>query len=74
MAHSAASNPPLPGATVLPFADDHEIWASLQSAIASSSGFQRWKSEQPTSAEGPTESPEILVRRYLRETLATLAY
>ncbi len=53
--------------------EDAEIWASLREAIANSSGFKGWKQQQ----EGPvveTQSLDKLVRRYLRETLETLAY
>lgn len=50
---------------------DREIWLSLQKAIAKSSGFQRWQQEQNLSA---TPDLDIQVRRYLEETLETLAY
>ena len=50
---------------------DHAIWLNLQRAISQSSGFKRWKQEQ-TMIEA--ESLDILVRRYLKETLETLAY
>ncbi|HEY9736270.1 MAG TPA: hypothetical protein V6D06_08310 [Trichocoleus sp.] len=52
---------------------DAQIWQSLKRAIASSSGFQRWKAEHD-SDEVETTPLEQLVRRYLRETLETLAY
>ncbi|MEL6776850.1 MAG: hypothetical protein AAFO06_06305 [Cyanobacteria bacterium J06597_16] len=52
---------------------DAELWQSLKSAIASSSGFQSWRSEQSSSITD-TSSNEQLVRLYLRETLVTLAY
>lgn len=52
---------------------DAELWQSLKSAIASSSGFQSWRSEQSSSITD-TSSNEQLVRLYLRETLETLAY
>jgi hypothetical protein len=55
------------------FSDDAHIWQSLKRAIASSSGFQRWKAEHD-SAEVEKTPLEQLVRRYLRETLETLAY
>ncbi len=48
-----------------------EIWASLRSAIAQSSGFKRWQQEQGTREESDLD---LLVRRYLKETLETLAY
>lgn len=56
-----------------PFSDNAQIWQSLKSAIASSSGFKTWKDELPV-AEAETAPLDHLVRRYLRETLATLAY
>lgn len=52
---------------------DAELWQSLQNAIAASSGFQSWRSEQ-LSAITTTISDEQLVRLYLRDTLETLAY
>ncbi|NJL46252.1 MAG: hypothetical protein HC929_00495 [Leptolyngbyaceae cyanobacterium SM2_5_2] len=53
--------------------DHARIWYSLKCAIASSSGFRSWKSEL---AEGDMDNTSLdaLVRRYLRETLETLAY
>ncbi len=53
--------------------DHARIWYSLKCAIANSSGFRSWKSEL---AEGEADSVSLdaLVRRYLRETLETLAY
>lgn len=53
--------------------EDAEIWANLREAIASSSGFQVWKQQQANSTL-ETQSLDKLVRRYLRETLETLAY
>jgi hypothetical protein len=50
---------------------DQEIWSSLEKAIAKSSGFQRWQQERKINLE---EAIEVRVRRYLEETLATLAY
>jgi hypothetical protein len=49
------------------------VWSSLKRAIATSPGFQRWKAEL---AIDPQEQMPLdqLVRRYLRETLETLAY
>jgi hypothetical protein len=50
-------------------------WDSLKRAIATSSGFKRWNLEQAAAnAQAQTLSQEQLVRRYLRETLETLAY
>jgi hypothetical protein len=53
--------------------DHAHIWSSLRSAIASSSGFRNWKGEL-SSGEADNVSLDYLVRRYLRETLETLAY
>jgi hypothetical protein len=53
---------------------EREIWESLQQAIAASSGFRRWQQEQPDGEWLPAANLEAQVRRYLRETLATLAY
>jgi hypothetical protein len=54
---------------------DSEIWTSLKQAIAASSGFQRWQLEQREDEVSQTESGlDDLIRRYLRETLETLAY
>jgi hypothetical protein len=69
--------------------DNQEIWQSLKSAIAKSSGFKRWQQEQlPNEMEAKEmgyyeEIPyknlaygqlDEQVRHYLKETLATLAY
>jgi hypothetical protein len=56
-----------------PFEQEREIWASLKQAIAISSGFKRWQEEQNANTVSKMSLDE-LVRRYLRETLATLAY
>jgi hypothetical protein len=53
---------------------DNEIWNSLKQAIAASSGFQRWQIEHPVGEELQDYSLDRQVRRYLRETLETLAY
>ncbi|NEQ32733.1 MAG: hypothetical protein F6K04_17300 [Leptolyngbya sp. SIO4C5] len=55
------------------YSEDAQIWQSLKQAIASSSGFQRWQSEQEGKAVEQV-SLDQQVRRYLRETLETLAY
>ena len=56
------------------FCPDSEIWDNLKDAIAASSGFQRWQMEYPLSDQLRDHNLECLVRRYLRETLETLAY
>ncbi|ELS02641.1 hypothetical protein Xen7305DRAFT_00023590 [Xenococcus sp. PCC 7305] len=50
---------------------DLEIWSNLRSAIAKSSGFKRWQKEQGISEQSDLD---FVVRRYLKETLETLAY
>ncbi|MFQ3618962.1 MAG: hypothetical protein SNJ57_09630 [Cyanobacteriota bacterium] len=75
-----------PSSNSLP--NDETIWESLKQAIASSSGFQRWQLERSgelSAAESAVDDPlaagelstlplDQRVRRYLRETLETLAY
>jgi hypothetical protein len=53
--------------------DHAQIWYSLKCAIADSSGFQSWKGEL-SKADAEATPLDNLVRRYLRETLETLAY
>jgi hypothetical protein len=50
---------------------DRAIWLSLRQAIAKSSGFKRWQQEQDREL---IENLDATVRRYLEETLETLAY
>ena len=50
---------------------DREIWLSLRIAIAKSSGFHSWQQEREVNADADLD---IQVRRYLEETLETLAY
>ncbi|NEQ20428.1 MAG: hypothetical protein F6K28_14520 [Microcoleus sp. SIO2G3] len=56
------------------FSQDSQIWANLKQAIASSSGFQRWQLEHPVGESLEDYGLDSRVRRYLRETLETLAY
>jgi hypothetical protein len=57
------------------FSQDSQIWDSLKQAIAASSGFQRWQIEHPVGDDKTQDySLDSRVRRYLRETLETLAY
>jgi hypothetical protein len=56
------------------FSKDSQIWDSLKQAIATSSGFQRWQVEHPGEDQFQDYSLDSRVRRYLRETLETLAY
>ena len=51
--------------------EHREIWLSLRQAIATSSGFQSWQQERNIRAEVDLDKQ---VRRYLSETLETLAY
>lgn len=53
------------------FKRDQAIWSSLKKAIAKSSGFRRWQKEQNINVE---QTLDEQLRRYLQETLATLAY
>jgi hypothetical protein len=50
---------------------EQEIWFSLIQAISKSSGFQSWQQERDISSEMELDEQ---VRRYLKETLETLAY
>jgi hypothetical protein len=52
---------------------DRKIWDNLKKAIVVSSGFKRWQEEQNTNDTEQANTDDN-VRRYLRETLATLAY
>lgn len=56
------------------FSQDSQVWHSLKQAIATSSGFQRWQLEHSVGDQLPEYSLDSHVRRYLRETLETLAY
>jgi hypothetical protein len=51
-----------------------EVWDGLKRAIAQSSGFERWKQDCKFDATATDRSLDVLVHRYLRETLETLAY
>ena len=61
-------------------ASDSSIWDSLKLAIADSSGFKCWQDDHgdiPLPASEDQIVPQLLdvqVRRYLRQTLETLAY
>jgi len=59
---------------VLNLPADSEIWESLKQAIAASSGFQRWQLEQNEATTTTESNLDVSVRRYLRQTLETLAY
>ena len=63
-------------------AKDPKVWSHLKQAIATSSGFDKWKRSRDIDPKsdskdilGSQESVlDDLVRSYLRETLETLAY
>ena len=55
------------------FNQDQAIWSSLKQAIIRSSGFQRWQGEQ-NLLNDRQQDIDVQVRRYLEETLETLAY
>lgn len=56
-----------------PLENDSEIWASLKSAIAASSGFKGWQQfDGKVICQGKNLDEQI--RCYLSETLNTLAY
>ncbi len=64
-----------PATDTCQFSEDSQIWHELKSAIAASSGFQRWRLEQMSfNCQIQNLSLDNQVRRYLRETLETLAY
>lgn len=56
--------------------NEQAVWHSLRQAIATSSGFQRWQQTQSSTKQSDlvVETQDEQVRRYLRETLDTLAY
>ncbi len=57
------------------FSEAPQIWESIKYAITASSGFQRWQLERLSlDAQIEELSLDHQVRRYLRETLETLAY
>lgn len=51
-----------------------QTWDNLKVAIAATSGFNRWQSEHPMGDRLLENTLDYQVRRYLRETLETLAY
>jgi hypothetical protein len=53
---------------------NEQIWSHLRQAIASSSGFQRWRLERQIEKQDTDLTLEQQVSYYLRETLETLAY
>ena len=53
---------------------DDRLWKNLERAIALSSGFQRWQLERYGDGTDGEWCQADRIRRYLRETLETLAY
>jgi hypothetical protein len=57
---------------------DQQVWQQLKQVIASSSGFKRWQNTRKMDDIDVSNSDrniqDDMVRRYLRETLETLAY
>jgi hypothetical protein len=60
--------------TNAPINDAPSVWESLKQAIANSSGFKCWQEEQNPEINDISPSLDFQVRRYLRQTLETLAY
>lgn len=58
----------------LQLSEEPQIWDSLKQAIATSSGFQRWQERLLVDTRFQQLSLDHQVRRYLSETLETLAY
>ena len=54
--------------------DYRTVWNPLRQAISESSGFQEWRQAQGETSQVQTTSLDLLVHRYLKETLSTLAY
>ncbi len=54
--------------------DSQSIRDSLRKAIASSSGFKRWRTDKGLEVLVRPEGLDDQIRLYLRETLETLAY
>lgn len=57
-----------------PISQNSPAWDSLKQAISATSGFNRWQSEHSLRHELLENNLDYQVRRYLRETLETLAY
>lgn len=51
-----------------------QAWESLRRAIATSSGFQKWRQQSGSDVESKVTPLDKQVVDYLRETLETLAY
>ena len=57
--------------TIASSSGNREFWLNLRQAIAKSSGFQSWQQERAIDSDVELDRQ---VRRYLKETLETLAY
>jgi hypothetical protein len=55
-------------------AGDNQIWDTLKRTISESSGFKRWQIERDADKQLQGLTLDVLVHKYLRETLETLAY
>ncbi|NJK60012.1 MAG: hypothetical protein HC918_06940 [Oscillatoriales cyanobacterium SM2_1_8] len=73
MMHYLESESQSAAATVAPIAT-MDTWQSLRRAIAQTSGFQRWQTEQGLAIASTSVEQEVQIDRYLREALETLAY
>jgi hypothetical protein len=62
----------MPTATIIDRPVANPQWAQLKTAITNSSGFKQWEGQVETVEE--PKDVDRLVRKYLRETLETLAY
>ncbi|MBO9998307.1 MAG: hypothetical protein J7641_04740 [Cyanobacteria bacterium SID2] len=74
MASSASADFDRAASAVSPGNRSNRVWENLKTAIAASSGFQRWKLEQQDCRSIDRQSLDTQVCDYLRETLETLAY
>lgn len=75
MANSALTLQPTELNAVIPLHKDGEIWEGLKEVIIASSEFQRWNLDRCFhETDSIPLNLDSLVRLYLRETLATLAY
>ncbi len=54
--------------------NNSSVWENLKQAIANSSGFKCWQEEQIPEQNDISHPLDAQVRRYLKQTLETLAY
>ncbi len=74
MANSSDRNAVGGVAALTTLSSDAEIWQNLKQVIADSSGFHRWQQDRNVVIASQELSLDDQVRRYLRQTLETLAY